>query len=125
MAAHGDEDRRINLFNFGGKLQSGRYVQYVHARDAHDFRPERLDEARHGLALETQIHDADLVPVRSKRRRDVLKPQRLSPEKRGESEMSRRGARFDEQNPQIEINPFFQLRLWHRSNSQRLQTFSR
>jgi hypothetical protein len=63
------------------------------------------------LALETQIHDADLVPARAERRRNIFKPQRLSPEKRGESEMNGGGARLDEQNPQIKIRPFFQRYL--------------
>jgi len=63
------------------------------------------------LALEAQIRDADLVPACAERRRDVFKPQRLGPEKWGEPEMSCGGARFDEQDPQIEINPFFQRYL--------------
>ncbi|MGD0509005.1 MAG: hypothetical protein ABSA27_14475 [Terriglobales bacterium] len=63
------------------------------------------------MALETQIYDADLVPARAKRRRDIFKSQRLSAEKGRESEMNGGGARFDEQNPQIEIRPFFQRYL--------------
>jgi hypothetical protein len=63
------------------------------------------------LALERQIYDADLMPACSERGCDVFKPERLGAEKGGESEMNCRGARFDEQDPQIEINPFFQRTL--------------
>ena len=108
MAAYGDEDCRVHLLDFGGKLQSGGHVQDMQAGDAHNLRPERLYETRHGPALKRQIHDADLMPACAERRGDVLKPQRFGPEKRGESEMDCRGARFDEQDPQIEISPFFQ-----------------
>ena len=96
MAAYGDEDCRIDLFDFAGKLQSGARVQDVQTRDAYDLRPKRLNETRHGSALETQIHDTNPMSTRDERRSDVLKPQRLSSEKGGESEMSCRGARFDQ-----------------------------
>jgi len=92
-------------------LQSGGHVQDVQAGDADDLRLERFYEARDAVALETQVHDAHLVPVCSERRRDIFKAQWFGPEKGGESEMNSRGARFDEQNPQIEISPFFQRTL--------------
>lgn len=108
MPAHGDEDCRIEPLDFAGKLQRGGDVQDMHAGNAHHLRLERLHQSRHGLALKTQIHDAGLVPVCVERGRDVFKPQRLGPEKRGESEMNRGRARFDEQDSQSEISPFFQ-----------------